>query len=82
MAVSLDEAKTLIFRRLCSAYKMHGEDGLVKWRDLPQELGILENVYGEAIKALREEHVIELLLPLHVRLGPSGVEKLKEGKGI
>jgi hypothetical protein len=75
--MTLDEAKQLIFKRLCSAYKLHGDEGLVKWRGLPQELEIPEDVFGEAIKALRDGQIIELLLPLHVRLGPLGREQCK-----
>ena len=80
--MTIDEAKALIFRRLCSAYKLHAEEALVKWRTLPQELGIPEDIFGEAIKALRDAQIIELLLPIHVRLGPLGRERCKEGKGI
>ena len=80
--MTLDEAKQRIFNRLCSAYRFHGDEALVKWRTLPQELGIPEDVFGEAIKALRDAQMIELLLPLHARLGPSGRERCKEGTGI
>lgn len=80
--MTVEEAKTLIFGRLCSAYKFHGEEAVVKWRDPPQELGIPENVFGEAFKALRDAQIIELLLPIHVRLGPLGRERCKEGEGI
>ncbi len=57
--MTLDEAKQRIFGRLCSAYKFHEDQALVKWRELPQELGILEDVFGEAIKALRDDQIIE-----------------------
>jgi len=80
--MTLDEAKQLIFERLCSAYKLHGDEGLVKWKSLRQELGIPESVFGEAIKALRDAQIIELLLPLHVQLGPVGRERCKERKGL
>ncbi len=80
--MTLDEAKERIFNRLRSAYKFHGDEALVKWRTLPQELEIPEDVFGEAIKALRDAQIIELLLPLHARLGPLGREGCKEGKGI
>jgi len=80
--MTLDEAKRLIFGRLCSAYKLHGDESLVKWKSLPQELGIPESVFGEAIKALRDAQIIELLLPLHEQLGPVGRERSKEGKGM
>lgn len=80
--MTVEEAKALIFDRLCSAYKFHGDEAVVKWRQLPQELGIPENVFGEAFKALRDAQIIELLLPIHVRLGPAGHERRKEGKGV
>jgi len=80
--MTVDEAKARIFKRLCSAYKLHGEEALVKWRNLPEELGIPEDVYGEAIKALRDAHTIELLLPQHARLGPLGRVQCQEGKGV
>lgn len=80
--MTVEEAKTLIFERLCSAYKFHGDEAVVKWRELPQELGMPENVFGGAIKALRDAQIIELLLPIHVRLGPAGRQQCKEGKGV
>ena len=80
--MTLDEAKTLIFKRLCFEYKLRGEEARVQWKALPQELGIAEDVFGEAVKGLRDAHIIEMMLPAHMRLASLGRERCKQGTEI
>ena len=50
--MDVEQAKDLIFKRLCEEYKKHGDSARVYWRDLPEQLNIPYDIFKEAVKEL------------------------------
>lgn len=83
--MTVEQAKALIFTRLCVEHRRHQNGGLMPWRGLPEELGIPLNVFDGAMRELIDTSgglIVERDGPDRIRLGFSGRWRCESGQGL